>query len=538
MVSGSSDCSISNKIGQPDYKGAKLDSQITNYFSSQTIYNVLMLLKFILVFFILIISFALRFYNLADNFVFTGDEEHQATLAMTIVKDFHLIWIGVNAAHTGFFLGPYWTYFTAIWLWVSGGDPLITGYVAAAIGVVTTGAVIYTGRILFGWRVGIIAGWLYGTLPLLVYFDQKYWNPTLTPLLSILILLSLVKSYKNPWWLALGSFCFGLVFHTHLSLAPLGLIGIYFLFRVANTRILAVSMVAFSIAVLPLIIFDYYHKGSNILTPFRINEISSDSTNRIDPVHHASSFFYSLGRLWYLNPGGDNGDEVLFSCSTIAKKGLDPMVDVVTAKTSPSIFMSSLSIILIFVFIISRKTWREKNHRLLAIFILLISGFFLLFPGGAYEYYLLGIFPLILFIPGILSRYFRQSPTIIIIAVIAIGCLGIFTTVTNKPQFGYKTKQKLVKEVTSYTGAQTIEVKHAGLCHYYEGWRYLLIQNGVKPLRSDSDEGLGWLYQNEISTEKPAMTILFQESRALHKNSVGKKLFSEQGFDVYLRDNN
>src|SRR3989338_5165075 len=150
---------------------------------------------------ILLLAAILRFYNLPSSFVFAGDEEHQAILAQTIIKHFHIIWIGVNAAHLGFYLGPFWVYFTSIWLYLSNGNPLITGYVSSFIGVTTTLLVIITGSALFNRRTGLLTGMLYASLPLIVYSDQKYWNPTPIPFLSLLMLLSLWKSKQNQKWL-------------------------------------------------------------------------------------------------------------------------------------------------------------------------------------------------------------------------------------------------------------------------------------------------------------------------------------------------
>lgn len=89
---------------------------------------------------ILLISIFLRFYKVQDLFVFTGDEEHQLSIAQTIVKNFH----------TEFYLGPFWEYFGALWLYVSRGDPAIVAYIASLIGVATTLLVYVTGRIILG----------------------------------------------------------------------------------------------------------------------------------------------------------------------------------------------------------------------------------------------------------------------------------------------------------------------------------------------------------------------------------------------------
>ena len=88
-------------------------------------------------FVIFLIALSLRVYRLESRYQFGLDEEYQATLAMTIVDDFHPIWIGVSASDTGFYLGPYWTYLTALLLKISNGDVLITAYFAALVGSIT-----------------------------------------------------------------------------------------------------------------------------------------------------------------------------------------------------------------------------------------------------------------------------------------------------------------------------------------------------------------------------------------------------------------
>src|SRR3989344_5462278 len=140
---------------------------------------------------IIVLSAFLRFHNLPQLFIVSIDEEYQATLAQTIVQHFHIIWIGVSAANLDFYLGPFWTYFTALWLFLSKGDPLITGYISSVIGVLTTILVFIVGLRLFNPRVGLIASLLYACLPLMVYFDQKYWNPSPVPFLSLLIVLAI-----------------------------------------------------------------------------------------------------------------------------------------------------------------------------------------------------------------------------------------------------------------------------------------------------------------------------------------------------------
>lgn len=86
---------------------------------------------------VLLLALFTRLYGLPEKAVFTADEEYQANIAMTLVRHFHIIWIGVSAANTDFYLGPYWSYFTAFLLLISKGDPLLLNYISALIGVIT-----------------------------------------------------------------------------------------------------------------------------------------------------------------------------------------------------------------------------------------------------------------------------------------------------------------------------------------------------------------------------------------------------------------
>lgn len=496
----------------------------------------------IAIFLIIIISGFLRFYNLPNSFVFAGDEEHQAILAQSLIRDFHIIWIGVNAAHLGFYLGPYWAYFTAIWLFFSKGDPLITGYVSSFIGILTTLLIILAGSSLFNRRTGLLAGLLYATLPLMVFLDQKYWNPTPIPFLSLVLLLALCKTKQNPKWLIVFSAGFGLIFHTHLSLILLVFIAGFWLIKQKirpSRTVLALSIITFLLMIAPLIAFDYFHKGSNITTPLRYNEISSDYRNKINPTHHFQALFQVLGRIWYIKSPSNNADEVITSCTRASRIGSPLQTDSISQRYNPPVLLSLLGLIILLLFLLNPKTWKNKNHTLLALFIIVITGSFLFFPGGAYEYYLLGIFPLLLFLPGIISDYFNRFKILIVLASFLATALGIFTVISNKTDFGLESKRILITKIATIIDNKPFELKQTGLCHFYEGWRYLFTLNGKRPEKSESDQGLGWLYQEEITQKKAVYTIVLSESRVpVDFNTKNSIKIKSGGFTAYIFKNN
>ena len=146
--------------------------------------NKLQLNKFLLLV-VLLVSVFLHFYKSPELFVFTADEEHQLTIAQTIVDNFHLEWVGVSSADTGFYLGPLWMYFGAFGLWIGGGNLWWVSLAASAIGVATGLLIYFIGKTLFNKQVALISFLLYSTLPLIVYYDRKFWNPTLNSITSL-----------------------------------------------------------------------------------------------------------------------------------------------------------------------------------------------------------------------------------------------------------------------------------------------------------------------------------------------------------------
>lgn len=497
-----------------------------------------MKLKLWLIFLILVVASVLRFYNLPENFIFAGDEEHQTILAQSLVEDFHIIWIGVNAAHTGFYLGPYWTYFTAFWLWLSAGNPLITGFIASTIGVFTTLLVILAGSRLFNKRVGLTAGLLYATLPLIVFFDQRYWNPSLIPFLSTLLLLSLARLRQSPKMAILLGISFGMVFHTHLSLVPLIFIAIFWIVWKKiklPKKIIFFSLVAFLLMILPLIVFDYFHKGTNITTPLRFKEISADSVNNINPLHHFQSLFQTMGRVWYLKPFSVNSDEVIAPCAVSSRTDTTAQLGKFSKRFNPPSLLSIAGAGILLLFLLNKKSWSRGNNMLLALFILTIIISFLIFPGASFEYYILGIFPLLLFLPGILIDYLAKYRYLIYSLICLVSVMGILTVLTNDNVFGFASKRALVRQVKVIIGNEPFDLKQTGICHAHEAWRYLFLLEGLKPERSDSDAGLGWLYPGEISEKPVKYTVVLSEFRVPIDFDVPYvKAITQKGFKAYI----
>lgn len=488
---------------------------------------------------ILFLGTFLRFWRVQDLFVFSGDEEHQMSLAYSIVKNFHIEWVGVSSADTGFYLGPFWIYFGSLWLFISNGNPLILSYIAAGLGVVTLLVLYVTGRVMFGERVAAVGTLLYSSLPLLVFYDKKFWNPALTSLTSVSLLLSLyLTKFSKYWWLVVFSLC-GFILHVHLSLIPLILIAFFYFstqFRKVGIKLLLLAIFLFLLIISPILGFDYFTKGENIKTPARVFNQVSQRPSRFEPLNHIRLLTVSLGRLWYVAPGLEAPDQVLHICNPNYVTSGNHTFRITTDFSIAPGFLGLASIILLAWFFVRKKTWVTRERKMLALFVGTIVFSYIFLPNIGLEYYLLGVFPLVLFVLalllGDLPKKFRD---LFVVGVIVVCSLGVFSVLTSKGNFGLSLKRELISEVSKYVGDRTYEVNAHGLCHKYEGWRFLFRAYGKPPEKSFTDETLGWIYPTEIKEGPVDYLVEIYEDRIVKPQKAGfEKAISRGGYTAYI----
>ncbi len=491
---------------------------------------------------IIIISAFLRFNRLPDLYVFNLDEEYQATYAWTQVLNPHPIWIGLVAAALEFYIGPYVVYLTAILLALSRGDPLITAYFAAFLGVITTAVIFLAGKRVFNLTVAVISSLLYATLPLFVFFDQKYWNPMFGPSVAVLLFLSLVLVKKNKWWWILFAGLAGLIFETHLPPFPLLLIGVWYFIKdkhFKDIKLIILCSAAFLIFYWPLIIFDMNHNFSNLRVLSKLLESNHQLQVSFNPPEKFGTLFDSMGRFWHLKPGAPNADEVNFGCSALSLSTGYEVINKYTQRTYSPSWLSIISLGLVLYFIGKNLNSRKFPNKLLALFLTVSALFYLIYPGGSYEYYTLVFLALFIFVPAILIGELNKKMKWIAFGLILIvSLLGINTVLNSSDEFSLGPKEKLINKVMGMVGDKSFAIEGRGICHNYEGWRYLFKAYGRVPDQSYTDNSLGWLYPDEISKRFPVYTIILSEDRIpLSEDLLGISSIKEGGYRAYIKRN-
>lgn len=496
---------------------------------------------YLILIFIILLSAFLRFYRLPDIYIFNFDEEYQATYAWTLVKNFHPIWIGVSASFLDFYLGPYFTYFTALLLAIFNGNPIITAYFAAFLGTMTTATIFLIGWKFFNLTAGFVASLLYATLPLFVFYDQKYWNTMFTAIIVLLLFLTLYLIKKSAWFWVGFSALFGAVLETHLEPIPLFLIGFYQFFKGGywkNPKLVIVCLFTFTLFYWPLVVFDVNHNFSNVTSITRIGKGFGESKIAFDPQVKFISLIDSMGRFWYLKPGNPNADEINFSCNPLTVKSEFKNANLYTERTQPSIILSILTLILIICYLLISLKSKKPQLKLLATFLTAGILSFIVYPGASSEYYTLSILYLFIFVPGILiSRFNRTFRFPALIFVIVISILGINTVINTSDEFSLRPKKVLISKVMEVVGNEPFSIEGRGICHNYEGWRYLFKAYGRLPSQSYTDKNLGWLYPEEISKDFASYTIILSEDRIPLNEVSNLPSIKEGGYRAYIRRN-
>lgn len=478
---------------------------------------------------ILLLAALVRFTTLSKLMVFTPDEEYLLYIAQTIIKHFHIIWIGVSALGFDLYMGPFWIYIIYPFVALAKGDPVVIGVITSVLGVFCVLLLYFLGKKMFNQKVGTISSLLYASSSLIVYYDQQPYPPGV-PFLSLLLTLSLYMSqFSNKWWIFFA-FLYGMVFHIHLSLLMIIFVAFYWAIlerRKLSKKVVIISILTFLLTVSPLIAFDYFHKGSNITVPIRILKSSSGKKAPLNLDVRFFNFFQSLGRAFYLDAGKANSDEILYPCM-IEKSST-------TTKSNPILSLVVLSGLA--YFFLRKDTLAQKGKRL--IFLLSLSflvPFGLLSIVNPIEYYLLGFFPLLFLIIPLsiesLPKLFKSFAYVLLFLFMAHG---LFTVFASKGDFGLEAKKKLILKVMDEVGDKPYEITEEGFCNKYGGWRYLFSAYTRRPERSSEDKTFSWLYPKEVSNKLVQIKVTLKETRSnVRVDDGAKKVLYEGGYSAYI----
>ncbi len=434
--------------------------------------------------FILLVALVTRFWKIRDLFYFGIDEEYQSLLAESIIKNFHVIWIGLSAANTGFYVGPGLVYVHAFLLWISGLNPAILAYAASLCGLLTVLLLFIVARSLFGPKAAIVSSAIYSFSTFAIIYDRRFWNSTFVPLVVILLFLSLVKSRVNPRWYVLTAVLIGLSFHIHLSLfifIPITLFVVTKELIIEKRKIpfsvILASLFLFFLIISPLVVFDFVHNFDNLKAPIRM----------LAGMGKGKSYFST---------------NVSLFVSMLPSLILDVRSYLI------NLILLLFVVIAFCVFLLKKKNHAEKILNTIIVFYILS---FIFYPGKMLDYYYIGFLPFVSLLIALILK--KQNAILLFFCLIAIAIINLSAFIRLPLNRGLTTKRNLIKNTLNYIGKEGFYLDTNRDYLFFGGWRYLFTAYGKRPNQSQADQMFGWIYPREISEDKSAIKIIITEAQ-------------------------
>ncbi len=251
---------------------------------------------FLIVFLLFIIGAFLRFYRLNGFLTFLGDQGRDAIIIKRMLAFEHFPAIGPASSIGQVYLGPFYYYFMAPWLFLFRFEPIGLAFGVAFLSSLFIIINYFLVKDLFNKYVALISTVLVTFSLTLIQFSRFSWNPNFLPIFALLTVYFLIKAFKNLDWrffaLAGAFLSFTIQLH-YLALFLIPPIVIFFVIqlyeqkkRLSQIFVGAVTtLCSFFIFSIPLVIFDLRHNflnSKNFLTLFKNS--TPNISNKINNV--------------------------------------------------------------------------------------------------------------------------------------------------------------------------------------------------------------------------------------------------------------
>jgi len=426
---------------------------------------------------VLILSAFFRFYRLSDLFFFDLDEEVISFYVSKIVNGTHYPSIGMSAADTGLYLGPYYLYAAAPFFKLFANDPLGGAVFASVLGVVATVVVYWCARQFLAKNTSLLVALFHASFLPIVLVERKFFNAAPIILITALILGSLKAGQSKPSYYLLTLVGIGLILHTNLALIPLGLMALFFLTKNLNSikKLWLPLILILLFFIGPLIFFDLRHNFQ--LTQAFIKFIEPKSGSFSFSLERLESPFVYLAKL----PFAKVSQNILPELATCAA----------VIKANPSLLGILLMLLALFRYI---RTQHKKYPIISAAF--LVSLVFIFFwPGRLQEYYqAILVVPFLIMLAGFLSSLKRFHPKLPVFGIILLIAINLNLLLKSTNPHSLTVKKELVNKIIATTNPSAYTLNFQGDDCYGYGLVYLLYHQNHPPQSSFIDPVIGWLY--------------------------------------------
>lgn len=225
---------------------------------------------------VFLIGVFLRFYKLEEYAMFLADQGRDAIIIKRILTLEHWPAIGAPTSVGQIYLGPFYYYFIAPWLWIFNFNPVGLAFGVAFFSSIFILLNYFIIKEFFNNKVALISSFFITFSYTLIEFSRFSWNPNLLPFFTLLTIYFLVKglnTQKKVFYFLFGgflSFCLQLHYLALFLIPPIIFISIIRLIEMKKKGYwqkklfnFLISLFSFSLFSLPLLIFDLRHNFLN-----------------------------------------------------------------------------------------------------------------------------------------------------------------------------------------------------------------------------------------------------------------------------------
>ena len=250
------------------------------------------------------IGLFLRLYKIYSFVTFLGDQGRDVIILKRIITFEHFPAIGPPTSIGQVYLGPFYYYFIAPWLWISNFDPIGP---AIGIAIISSFSLIFSYFLLkdlFNKKTALYSVLFITFSSVIIEFSRFSWNPNLLPFFSLFYFYFIIKSQEKQnflWYFLAGAFLsFSIQLH-YLALF-LGLPTLVFIFiqlfknksnLIKIIKGLLISSFSFILFSIPLIIFDLRHNYLNLNNFIKLSQASSGLNQNIIKTIYDSFYIFS-----------------------------------------------------------------------------------------------------------------------------------------------------------------------------------------------------------------------------------------------------
>lgn len=447
---------------------------------------------YVLVFAALIVGAVLRFTNFSQWFFFSVDEEQYSFMTRMITVDRHFPLIGGPISGTKLYMAPWFLYFNAIWFWLSGNNPVFSGFVFATIELSVVILLYLIGKRLFSPMVGALGALLYAGSFLMALFDRHYWNITLVPFIATLTIYCLLRYFEGgKRWLVAASVVVSFGLSTTFSVFAVFLF-VFLVLLLYRRSAIPVFLGIVALFHIPLIFFDLRHDFwlTKALWEFVTLRPETSIPLIVRVKDTAILFTQTLAKGLVITTPLNVSDET--------------SICYIDARHYQSILGAQLLALLsLVVFVITFI--KQRSRGLLLLFLLGLVDFLslVIFRTDPSERHFLPFLPIFFLIFAYLLTKLRILGPILIVLVLGINFYafsGSFATA------GIDKKMALVEAISQQTQTGEFYLESVGTCHKW-GYRYLFSQVGREPAASMWDDTFAWMYSQPPKPENAKVKV-------------------------------